>query len=231
LDFTSIIIILFGSTFGLITRIFIQKNLKINIGFDIQNTSIVNFLSSFFLGILVALNFINNEILVLFYSGFLGCLSTFSSFIYQLFILFKERKFLKLFFHYIEVIIFSFLFFYLGYLIIQFFKVKINNFIYIILAAYFATFLRLTINNNFLISIIGSFLVGFFINKKLSYSIKKILLSGFFSCFTSFSGFIYFLYKIINQGDWIKFIIFFNLIIIVNLFTMFIGFWISRKIN
>ena len=108
---------------------------------------------------------------------------------------------------------------------------KIKNFIYVLLAAYLATFLRLTINNNFLISIIGSFLVGFFIRRKLSYATEKILLSGFFSCFTSFSGFIYFLYKILNQGDWIKFIIFFNLIIIVNLFTMLFGFCISRKIT
>ena len=108
---------------------------------------------------------------------------------------------------------------------------KINNFFYILIAAYLATFLRLTINNNFVISVIGSFLVGFFMSKRLSYSIEKILLSGFFSCFTSFSGFIYFLYKIFNQGEWIKFIIFFNLIIIANLFTMYFGFWISRKIN
>ncbi|WP_288249817.1 CrcB family protein [uncultured Prochlorococcus sp.] len=108
---------------------------------------------------------------------------------------------------------------------------KLNNFIYILLAAYLATFLRIIINNDFFISIIGSFLVGFFINKRLSYSIEKILLSGFFASFTSYSGFIYFLYKILDQGDLIKFIIFINLIIIVNLFTMFIGFWISRKIT
>ena len=115
-------IILLGSTLGLILRIFIQNNFKKSIAFDIQNTSIVNFLSSFFLGILVALNFINNEILVLFYSGFLGCLSTFSSFIYQLFELFIKRKFLRLFSHYTVVIIFSFLFFYLGYFLIHFLK-------------------------------------------------------------------------------------------------------------
>ena len=121
MDISSISIILLGSTFGLILRIFIQNKFKKSIGFDIQNTSIVNFLASFLLGILVALDFINNEILVLFYSGFLGCFSTFSSFIYQLFILFKKRKFLRLFFHYIEVIIFSFMFFYLGYFLIQFF--------------------------------------------------------------------------------------------------------------
>ena len=108
---------------------------------------------------------------------------------------------------------------------------KINNFIYILLAAYLATFLRLTINNDFLISIIGSFLVGFFISRRLNYSIEKILLSGFFSCFTSFSGFIYFLYKILDQGNWIKFIIFLNFIVIINLFAMYLGFWISRKIT
>jgi len=121
LDFSSISIILLGSTLGLILRIFIQNNFKKNIGFDIQNTSIVNFLSSFFLGILVALDFINNEVLALFYSGFLGCFSTFSSFIYQLFNLFNKKKFIRLFFHYIEVIFFSFLFFYLGYFLIKFF--------------------------------------------------------------------------------------------------------------
>jgi len=109
--------------------------------------------------------------------------------------------------------------------------VKKNNFIYILLAAYLATFLRLTINNNFFISVVGSFLVGFLISRRLSNSTEKILLCGFFSCFTSFSGFIYFLYKVLIVGDWIKFIIFFNLIIIVNLFSMFLGFWICRKIT
>ena len=108
---------------------------------------------------------------------------------------------------------------------------KIKNFCYILLAAYLASWLRLLINNNFLISIIGSFLVGIFISKRLSYSSKNILFSGFFSCFTSFTGFIYFLYEIFNQGDWIKFIIFFNLIIILNVLTMYFGFWISRKIT
>ena len=119
MDIKSIIIVLFGSTFGLILRIFIQNNLKINIGFNIQNTSIVNFIASFFLGILVALDFINNKILFLFYTGFLGCFSTFSSFVYQLFVLFQKRKIMRLFLHYIEVIIISSLCFYLGYYLIQ----------------------------------------------------------------------------------------------------------------
>ena len=115
MDFSSIVILLLGSTFGLILRISIQNNFKKSIGANIQNTSIVNFLSSFFLGILVSINFFNNEILVLFYSGFLGCFSTFSTFIYQLFVLFQKRQLIRLIFHYFEVIILSFISFYLGY--------------------------------------------------------------------------------------------------------------------
>ena len=106
----------------MILRIFIQKNLKINVGFNIQNTSIVNFISSFLLGILVSLNFLNNNTLLLFYIGFLGCFSTFSSFIYQLFVLFQKRKFMRLFFHYIEVILLSFICFYLGYFLLKIIK-------------------------------------------------------------------------------------------------------------
>ena len=102
-------------------RMLIQNNFKRNIGFDIQNISVINFIASFLLGILISFNFINNEILVLFYMSFLGCFSTFSSFIYQLFILFKKRKFLRLFFHYIEVIAISFILFYLGYSLVKLF--------------------------------------------------------------------------------------------------------------
>jgi len=101
---------------------FIQNNLEVDMGFNIQNTSAINFIASFFLGILVALNFINNKILFLFYTGFLGSFSTFSSFIYQLFVLFQKRKFMHLFFHYIEVIVISFLCLYLGYYLAQIFK-------------------------------------------------------------------------------------------------------------
>ena len=122
MDVTSIIVVLFGSTFGLFLRIFIQNNLIINKGFNITNTSIVNFIASFFLGILIALNPINKNILLLFYTGFLGAFSTFSSFIYQLFVLFQKKKFVRLFFHYLEVILLSFVCFYLGYCLVKIIK-------------------------------------------------------------------------------------------------------------
>ena len=108
---------------------------------------------------------------------------------------------------------------------------KIISYIYILLVCYLATFLRLLINNNLIVSAIGSLLFGIVIAHKLSLFKKNFLLSGFFSCFTSFSGFLFFLHEILNQGDWIKFIVYSNLIIIINLFTMYFGFWISRKIT
>ena len=122
MDITSIIILLFGSTLGLILRTFIQNNFEINKGFNIQITSILNFIASFFLGILVALKLSNNNFLLFFYMGFLGCFSTFSSFIYQLFVLFQKKKFMFLILHYFEVIILSFLCFYSGYYLIQIIK-------------------------------------------------------------------------------------------------------------
>jgi len=106
-----------------------------------------------------------------------------------------------------------------------------KSLIFILIACYVATFLRILINSNLIVSIIGSFFVGFIYAKRLSYSKEKIILSGFFSCFTSFSGFIYFLYKVFNNGDWIKFIFFSNLVVIINLFTMYLGFSITRKIT
>ena len=108
---------------------------------------------------------------------------------------------------------------------------KIKSYIYILLACYAATFLRVFLNNNIIVSLIGSLFFGFFIAKRLNIFNKKVILSGFFSCFTSFSGFIYFLHKILSQGDWIKFLICLNSVIILNLFTMYFGFWISRKIT
>ena len=108
---------------------------------------------------------------------------------------------------------------------------EIKSLIYILLACYVATFLRVFINNNFLVSIIGSLFFGFFIPKRLNFSKQRIISSGFFSCFTSFSGFIYFLYQIFNQEDFIKFIFWSNFIIILNLLVMCLGYWISRKIT
>lgn len=106
-----------------------------------------------------------------------------------------------------------------------------KNFSLVIFAAFIGTFLRFYINNNFLISILGSFLFGFVIARKLSQSKKEILLTGFCSCFTSFSGFIYVLYDLIDKENFLRTFFYLNINIILNLFMMHFGFYMSRKIN
>jgi len=108
---------------------------------------------------------------------------------------------------------------------------KIKYYIYIISISYFATFLRFYIDNNFVISILGSFFFGFFVARRLSSFNEKILLCGFCSCFTSFSGFIFYSYNLFQQGDILRFFLIINMIIIFNLFIMYLGFFISRKIT
>ena len=117
MDLNTFFNILLGSTFGLILRLFVRYKFKKNKLFYFNNYLIVNILSSLFLGFFVALNITNKNLILFFSVGFLGCFSTFSSFIYQLFNLIYKRNYISLIIYYIEVIVLSFLFFNLGYFI------------------------------------------------------------------------------------------------------------------
>ena len=117
MELDSVIHILAGSTLGLTVRIFIKHISGREKIFTSNNILIVNVLASLFLGIFVSLNITNKNLILFFYVGFLGCLSTFSSFIYQLFQLIQERKYFKLLLYYTEVFVLSFSFFCLGYFI------------------------------------------------------------------------------------------------------------------
>ena len=113
----SVVHILAGSTFGLIIRMFVKYIIGREKVFSYNTILIVNVLATLFLGIFVGLNITNKNLVLFFSVGFLGCLSTFSSFIYQLFNLIREKKYLILLIYYAEVIVLSFLFFCLGYFI------------------------------------------------------------------------------------------------------------------
>ena len=117
MELDSVIHILAGSTLGLIVRIVIKYISGREKIFTSNTILIVNVLASLFLGIFVSLNITNKNLILFFYVGFLGCLSTFSSFIYQLFQLIQERKYFKLLLYYTEVFVLSFSFFCLGYFI------------------------------------------------------------------------------------------------------------------
>ena len=108
---------------------------------------------------------------------------------------------------------------------------KKKIFLFILFAAFLATFLRIYLVNNLIISIIGSFFFGFVIGRRFDKSINQILPTGFCSCFTSFSGFIYYVYQLINDGNYVKIFIYLNVIFILNLFMMYLGWILSRKIT
>ena len=97
-------------------------NFKTKILSYFHDSLIVNVLASLFLGIFVALSPTNKNLILLFSIGFLGCFSTFSSFIYKLFNLIQKRKYINLLIYYIEVLVLSFLFFWFGYFITVIFK-------------------------------------------------------------------------------------------------------------
>ena len=107
---------------------------------------------------------------------------------------------------------------------------RLLYFIFIILVSYLATFLRLLIDNIIIVSCIGSFLYGFIIDRGIKNSKKEILLTGFCSCLTSFSGVINFLYEVFLKKDYFELFFYLNLIVIFNLIVMYFGCLISRKL-
>ena len=117
MELDSVIHILAGSTVGLIIRMFIKYIFRKDKVFFYNDILIVNVLASLFLGFLLGLKLTNKNLILFFSVGVLGCLSTFSSFIYQLFRLIQERKYLSLLLYYAEVFVLSFLFFCLVYFI------------------------------------------------------------------------------------------------------------------
>jgi CrcB protein len=78
LELDSVIHILAGSTLGLIVRMVIKYISGREKIFTSNTILIVNVLASLFLGIFVSLNITNKNLILFFYVGFLGCLSTFS---------------------------------------------------------------------------------------------------------------------------------------------------------
>ncbi|MBK17068.1 MAG: chromosome condensation protein CrcB [Prochlorococcus sp. SP3034] len=115
MKFELLIYLVLGGTLGVLLRSFIIKNYY-NIGLTIDNVSIVNLISSLLMGVYIALDISGNKISLFFLIGFLGCFSTFSSFIFNLFKLLKEKKYILFVQHYIEIIFYSSLMVFIGYL-------------------------------------------------------------------------------------------------------------------
>ena len=122
MDLNAVIHLLSGATFGLILRLLIRYKFGRRKQFYLNKSIIANVLASLFLGSFIALNLTNKNFILFFSVGFLGCLSTFSTFIYELFYLIQKRKYLEVLLYYIQVLGLSFVFFCSGYFIILIFR-------------------------------------------------------------------------------------------------------------
>ena len=117
MSFESIIYLILGGSCGVLCRLFILRIGSNIFGLRLENFLVVNLISSLLVGIYMALNISSYRICLIFSVGFLGCFSTFSSFIFHLFTLIKKRRYYQFFKYYINALICSFLLFLMGYFI------------------------------------------------------------------------------------------------------------------
>ena len=91
-----------------------------------------------------------------------------------------------------------------------------NNFFIISIGAVPAAILRWQIDQIFIVNTIGCFLLGFINSLAISKRYKLILCFGFCGSLTTFSGWSFQLFKLINQG-------FYKLFFLNSIFTVMIG--------
>ena len=99
--------------------------------------------------------------------------------------------------------------------------IKNNTFLLISIGAIPGALFRWQIDEIFIVNIIGCFLFGFFNSLAISKRYKLTLGVGFCGSMTTFSGWSYHLYQLLNQGMYKLFL--FNLISIVLMGVLAIG--------
>ena len=105
-----------------------------------------------------------------------------------------------------------------------------NNFICISIGAVPAAILRLQIDQIFIVNIIGCFLLGFINSLAISKRYKLILGFGFCGSLTTFSGWSFQLFKLINQGFYQLFLLNSISIVMIGIFAVFLGHLLAKKI-
>ena len=105
-----------------------------------------------------------------------------------------------------------------------------NNFICISIGAVPAAILRLQIDQIFIVNIIGCFLLGFINSLPISKRYKLILGFGFCGSLTTFSGWSFQLFKLINQGFYKLFFLNSISIVMLGIFAVSLGHLLAKKI-
>ena len=107
---------------------------------------------------------------------------------------------------------------------------KNNNFFIISIGAIPAAILRWQIDQIFIVNTIGCFLLGFINSLPVTRRYKLILGVGFCGSLTTFSGWSFQLFKLINQGLYKLFFLNSIFIVILGIFAFYLGECVAKKI-
>ena len=105
-----------------------------------------------------------------------------------------------------------------------------NNFFIISIAAVPAAIFRWQIDQIFIVNTIGCFLLGFVNSFPLSTRNKLLFGFGFCGSLTTFSGWSFQLFKLINQGFYKLFFLNSILMVILGIFAVGFGHFVAKKI-
>ncbi len=105
-----------------------------------------------------------------------------------------------------------------------------NNFFLISIATLPAALFRWQVDQIFIVNIVGCFLIGFINSLDISKKYKLIFGFGFCGSLTTFSGWSFQLFKLINQGFYKLFLLNSILVVIVGIFAVGLGHLLAKKI-
>tara|TARA_Y100001968_G_scaffold305832_1_gene322134 strand:- start:183 stop:524 length:342 start_codon:yes stop_codon:yes gene_type:complete len=105
-----------------------------------------------------------------------------------------------------------------------------NNFFVISIGAIPAAIFRWQIDQIFIVNIIGCFLLGFINSLPISRRYKLFFGFGFCGSLTTFSGWSFQLFKLINQGFYKLFFVHSILIVMIGTFACGLGHFFAKKI-
>ena len=118
---------------------------------------------------------------------------------------------------------------YYGIKLVNQFFIK-NNFFLISIAAVPAAILRWQIDEIFIVNTIGCFFLGLINSLAISRRYKLIFGFGFCGSLTTFSGWSFQLFRLINQGFYNLFFLNSICIAILGLLAFSFGYWVAKKI-
>jgi len=107
---------------------------------------------------------------------------------------------------------------------------KNNKFFLVSIGAIPAAILRWQIDEIFIVNTFGCFLLGFINSLQISKKYKLIFGFGFCGSLTTFSGWSYKLFELINQGFYKLFFLNSTLSVILAILAVGLGHWVANKI-